>query len=124
MKIIKQGKNEGIGKRSIINTELKDDKGNEIIIDTCYLGGVGSMMDVFFEGKDTTGVIETMVSLNDKWINRTQRRYETEEEAIKDHKKIVELFLKNGVEEILSFNEVCGGGFSETDDELKELMKK
>ena len=125
MEIIKQGENEGIGSRTIINTSMEDKKENEIVIDTCVLGGEGSMMDVMLEGENTNGQIEMMVSLNGDWINRSQRRYSTKKKAIKDHKDIVKKFIKNGVKEILNFKEVCGGGdsLSESDKSLKESIK-
>ncbi len=125
MKLEKQGKNKGLEDRSILNSELIDKKGNKIIVDTAYLGGAAIMMDTFFEGKDTTGEIEMMVSLNGNWINRTQKRYKTKKEAIKDHKKIVELFVKGGINKILTFKETAGGGefLSETDKDLKEKMR-
>lgn len=120
MKIIKQRKNE----KSILNTELKDKKGNQIVIDTTVIG-IGGIIDFMFEGQNTSGEIEMMIELNGEWINRTQRRYSTKEKAEEDHKKIVKGFEKNGVKEILNFNEVCGGGeaFSETKETIKKLIK-
>jgi len=125
MKIKKQGKNENLDGRSILNTKMCDELENEIVIDTAILGGLGSEMDVFLEGKNTSGGIEMMISLNGSWINRTQRRYETEEEALKDHKEIVKNFKEKKINHILTFHEVCGGGntLSEEDNLLRSLIR-
>ena len=109
---------------SILNTKLKDNKGNEIMIDTCFLNSVvGASIDKLFEVKDTTGQIERMISLNGYWVNNSQRRYKTKEEAILDHKQIIKDFLKNGVKQILEFNEVSGVGFTETKEQIEIKIK-
>ena len=123
MKIVKQCQRKS-GTKCIMNTVLKDEKENIIVIDTCYLSGVGSLLDVFFEGRNTMGEIETMVKLNGYWVNRSQRRYNAEKEALEDHYNIVKLFQENGVNAIFDFNETCVAGFYEDDESLIEMINK
>lgn len=100
MEITYQGKNKNLINCSILRTNIKDKNDNLYWIDTCYLNPVGAMFDMMLEGHNTTGEIEMMVALNEKWLNFTQRRYKTEKEAIKDHKKIVKMIMNGKLKEI------------------------
>jgi hypothetical protein len=78
------------------------------------------MFDEIFEGHNTTGEIETMVELNGYWLNYTQRRYETEGEAIEDHKQIVKMIMEGKIKEI------AGNSFGtsfEDKEKVDELLK-
>jgi len=113
-----------------MNTILSDGK-NTIEIDTCIISGVGALIDRFFE-KDTTGELETMINLNGVWLNFTQERHKNTEEAIKYHKKLVDLFKKSKSAEIIlkcegnQVNESRMGikGFMNDKYKVKDLIKR
>ena len=125
MKITEQKKLEDLP-NNIISTTLKDSIGNEVRIATDVIGAEAAMFDQLLEGRNTTGTIEMMIELNEYFVNRSQRRYDTEKDAIADNKKIATVFEKNGVDEIFKFNETPGGGdhLKESDAELEEHIKR
>lgn len=126
MKIKKEHDNELINDNlHLKNTELKEGK-NKVIVDTAILGNfLVNSIDKIVEGKVTIGEIETMVCLNDYWINNSQVRHSSKEEAVIYHDKLVKRLIEKPLETILSLkcNNEAISSLYESNKEIRKLWK-